>query len=70
MNTQMHYRSWLLAVIVAGFGATCAAIGDEPAKAVKVDPELEAARKHEATIRGEENSREMARSATREIARS
>lgn len=70
MNRQMNYRLWLFAVMVAGLGAASWAIADEPAKAPPVDPALEAARKHEAAARAEENSREMARSATREIARS
>ncbi len=70
MNRQLNYCSWLLVVVLASFSSACWAFGDEPAKVQEADPALEAARKHEATIRNEENSREMARSATREIARS
>ncbi|MBM3999991.1 MAG: DUF1800 domain-containing protein [Planctomycetes bacterium] len=66
-----RYCLWAVAVLLAAgtavMGGGRIARADEPPK---VDPELDAARKHEATTRGEESSREMARSATREIARS
>ena len=60
-----------LAVIVVGLSVVCLAVAAEPAKTPEqTDPAREEARKQEATAREDENSREMARSATREIARS
>jgi uncharacterized protein (DUF1800 family) len=71
MTKLTKYNSCVLAVIVAGFGVASFALAAEPAKTPEqVDPALEEARKQEATVKEEENSREMARSATREIARS
>ena len=71
MNKRMKHNSWVLAAIAAGFGAAVLAHGAEPtAEPKKVDSALQKAQKQEATTRKEESSREMARSATREIARS
>lgn len=71
MRKRTKHSSWALVVIVVVFGVAGLARADEPAKAPqKVDPALEEARKQEAVTREEESSREMARSATREIARS
>ena len=71
MNKRIRYNAWVLIVIAAGFGATVLAQEAEPpAKPKEVESALQKAQKQEAATRIEERSREMARSATREIARS
>lgn len=71
MKQQTLVKIWVLAVVAAGFVAAGLALAAEPAaKPGPVDPAIEEARKQEKAASTEENSREMARSATREIARS
>ncbi|HJN08551.1 MAG TPA: DUF1800 family protein [Pirellulaceae bacterium] len=71
MKKWTKHSSWVLAVMAAGFGAAGLTYGAEkPPKPAKVDPALAAARKQESVARTEVSSRGMARSATREIARS
>lgn len=69
---------WLAAALAVGAAATMGAQGAGKAKgkaaaktpAAAVDPAVQAAQAQEKTVNTEWNSREMARSATREIARS
>ena len=71
MNKRIKCNAWMLVVIAAGFGAAVQAQEAEPpAKPKEVESALQKAQKQEAATRIEERSREMARSATREIARS
>ena len=71
MNLTIKRGVWLLDVMTYFACAIALAQAAEPQKkkAKQEAPALKQARQEEATARAEENSREMARSATREIAR-
>ncbi len=74
MKKPPPYKSRVLSlgIVALGFATTCLLQGAEPKKKVekKIDPVLEKVQKQEKATRELERSREMARSATREIARS
>lgn len=75
MNKRYPFRASLCALALAGLTAAIARSAEPPPPAPNAaqqaaDAALAAARQQEETTTTEENSREMARSATREIARS